>query len=360
MATMDFSYRKFAYGLKDPELAIEGHWVIGKTMADKDFYKVLGVAKNANDAEIKKAYRALAKKFHPDVNKGDKGAEEKFKEISEAYETLSDAKKRQDYDLMASMGGGFSGGYSPGTGFGQGRGGGSHGFDYSTYSGGPGSGGTRVEFEDLNDIFGDIFSMGGLGKNKKGQGARPGRAPATPGADRSYAMEIDFLDSVRGTTTKIALPLDDGKSEKINVKIPAGVKTGSRIRLAGKGEPSFNRGAPGDLYIEITVRPHPFFSRDGDDILIHVPLNLSEAVEGAQIEVPTIEGKLKMKIPSGTQGGQKFRLKGKGVPHRQGSERGDQYVIVQIQLPKTLDEESHELIRKFSELNPYHPRQDLF
>src|SRR5436190_19068706 len=172
-------------------------------MAEKDFYKTLGVAKTASGAEIKKAYRGLAKKYHPDVNKGDKSAEEKFKEISEAYETLSDSKKRQEYDLMGSMGGGFGGPYGPGAGgFTQGgRPGQNYGFDFSTYSGG----GQRVEYEDLNDIFGDLFNLGGAAKGKKGFGGRGAQAPV-PGADRTYAMEIDFLDSVKGSTTKIAFP----------------------------------------------------------------------------------------------------------------------------------------------------------
>ncbi|MCC6272903.1 MAG: J domain-containing protein, partial [Deltaproteobacteria bacterium] len=164
------------------------------------------------------------------------------------------------------------------------------------------------------------------------------------GADRTYAMEIDFLDAVRGATTKLGLDAG-GKTEKINVKIPAGVKTGSKIRLAGKGEPSPNHGPSGDLYIEIKVRPHPYFTRQDDDIYLQVPITLEEAVNGAAIEVPTVEGtKLKMKVPAGTQSGQKLRLKGKGVPHRDGSGHGDQYVVVQIQLPPHLDKESRNLI----------------
>jgi len=172
-------------------------------------------------------------------------------------------------------------------------------------------------------------------------------------------MEIDFLDSVQGSTTKLALP-ENGKTQKIQVKIPAGVKTGSKIRLAGKGDPSPGGGPPGDLYIEIKVRPHPYFSRDGDNILLQLPISLGEAVNGSQIEVPTIDGPIKMKIPPGTQGGQKMRIKGKGVPHREGGGRGDQFVVANIQIPKNLDESSQRLIDEFSKKNPFNPRVGIF
>ncbi len=323
-------------------------------MNGKDFYKVLGVSKTSSDEEIKKAYRQLAKKYHPDVNQGDKAAEEKFKEVSEAYETLSDKKKRQEYDLMSSMGGFAGGGYRPEgnyqyTTYGPG----SQGFDFSTYTREGGKGGG---FEDLGDIFGDIFGMGGFSK-KKGKGFRPG--PATRGANRIYTMEIDFLDAVRGASTKINIERG-GKVEKIQVKIPAGVDQGSKVRLAGKGEPSPDHGPAGDLFIEIKVRPHPYFTRVGDDIHLHVPISLEEAVNGAKIEVPTIEGKIKMTIPTGTQGGQKFRLKGKGVPHRAGSGLGDQIVMTDIHLPKHLDKEAKKLIEELEKTHPYNPRDGAF
>lgn len=320
-------------------------------MAKRDFYEVLGVHSKASDEEIKKAYRKLAKKYHPDVNKGDKASEERFKEISEAYETLSDKKKRQEYDMFGAAG--ASG--PAGGGFGAGPGGG--GFHYSTYTG-PGGQNQQFDFEDLNSIFGDIFGAGGTKGRRGARGPTGGGAPLR-GADRSYSMEIDFLDSVRGMTTKIAIP-SEGKNEKIQVKIPPGVKTGSKIRLAGKGELSPNHGAPGDLYIEVKVKPHPYFTREDDDIYLQVPITLKEAVDGAQIEVPTIDGKLNMKIPSGTQGGQKLRLKGKGVAHREGNSKGDQYVVVQIKLPPAVDDESRRLIEEFDRRNPYQPRKDLF
>jgi DnaJ-class molecular chaperone len=321
-------------------------------MADKDFYAVLGVSRNSSEAEIKKAYRQLAKKYHPDVNKGDKAAEERFKQISEAYETLSDKKKRQEYDMYGA--GGMGAGAGPGGGFYQSyRTGPMGGFDFSTYSG---PGGAKFEFEDLGDLFGDLFGAAGAAKGPR---ARTAKGAPLRGEDRVYSMEIDFLDAARGVTTKIALP-QEGKTQKINVKIPPGVKTGSKIRLAGKGDPGPNHGPSGDLYIEVTVRPHPFFTREGDDIYLSLPLALDEAVFGAQVEVPTIDGSIKMKIPPGTQGGQKLRLKGKGVPHRQGEGRGDQYVVAQIHYPKELDAESRKLLEEFSKRNPSNPRAGLF
>lgn len=326
-------------------------------MADKDFYSTLGVSRGASDAEIKKAYRNLAKKYHPDVNKGDKKSEERFKDISEAYETLSNKKKRQEYDMYGAGGmGGMGGGpHGPGAGGYQGfRSGPFGGFEYSTYSNGSGG---QVNYEDLNDIFGDIFGAGVGGAKTRG---RQRSAPPMRGADRTYSMEIDFLDAARGLTTKIALPTEEGKTGKINVKIPPGVNSGSKIRLAGKGEPSMTKGPHGDLYIEVKVRPHPYFTREGDDIYLQVPITIGEAVHGAQIEVPTIDGTLKMKIPPGTQGGQKFRLKGKGVPSRKGEVHGDQYVVVNLQLPKHMDAESKAQIEEFSKRNPYHPREGLF
>ncbi len=322
-------------------------------MAHKDFYEVLGVSRSATEEEIKKAYRKLAKKFHPDVNKGDKAAEEKFKDISEAYETLSDKKKKAEYDAFGA--GGF-GGAGPRPGGGRYYDYSSGPFQYSTYTG-PG-GGATFDFENLNDIFGDLFGMGGVPKRGKGFGGAP-KSAAVRGADRLYAMEIDFLDSVLGKTTKLAIPIGH-KTEKINVKIPPGVKTGSKIRLAGKGEPSPAKGPPGDLYIEVKVKPHPYFTREDDDIYLHLPISLAEAVHGAMIEVPTIDGKLKMKIPPLTQGGQKLRLKGKGVPHRQAEGRGDQYVVVNLHLPKNLDAESQRLLDEFLKRNPDRPREGMF
>lgn len=325
-------------------------------MSTKDYYSILGVSRRASDAEIKRAYRALAKKYHPDVNKGDKGAEERFKDITESYQVLSDKKKKQEYDMFGASG--MGGGFRPGGASYTYQGGPQGGFDFSTFT----SGGTGAGFEGLDDLFGDLFGMGGVGQ-KKGMGRKGfrGQRSARPvrGADRTYGMEIDFLDAVKGKTSKISIPMGS-KVQKLNVKIPAGVKTGSKIRLAGKGDGSINNGPSGDLYIEIKVRSHPYFTREENDIYLKLPITLQEAIQGASIEVPTIEGKLKMKIPEGTQGGQKFRLKGKGVLASKGANQGDQYVVVNLALPEKVDQETHRIVEEFSKKNPISPREGLF
>jgi DnaJ-class molecular chaperone len=333
-------------------------------MAQKDYYDILGVARKASEAEIKKAYRGLAKKHHPDVNKDNKASEEKFKEVQEAYDVLGDKKKREQYDMFGPAGaaagaGGFGGGgpyyYSSGSG-GAGV---PPDFDFSSFFGGgrASAGGSSQTYrgEDAADLFGDLFGMGGFGK---GKGRRTGRGPA-PGADRYYTMEIDFLEAALGKTSKISVP-EGNKTTHINVKIPPGVDTGSKIRLAGQGEASPNGGKAGDLYIEVRVHPHPFFTRQGEDIYLNVPITVGEAVNGASIEVPTIDGSIHMKVPPGTQGGQKFRLKGKGVAHPKGSGRGDQFVVAEIQVPKDIGEDGKKLIREFEEKYPLEPRKHLF
>lgn len=325
-------------------------------MAQRDYYEILGVSRNSSEAEIKKAYRRLAKKYHPDVNKGDKKAEENFKRVSEAYEVLSDKKKRQEYDMFGTVGAGAGQQYYS-------QGGPQGGFDFSSFfrgggGGSQGGGGAQFDAEDLSGIFGDIFSMGGAPQGRKGYRPTWEQAPLK-GTDRHYTMEIDFMDAVNGKTSKIALP-EMGKTTKINVKIPAGVDNGSKIRLAGKGEFSPTKGPPGDLYIEIKVRPHPFFKREGDDIYAQIPITLQEAINGGSIQVPTINRQINMKVPPGTQGGQKFRLKGKGVKHRRGTGTGDQFVIVNIHVPKKVDAEGKKLIEEFSKKYSLHPRKKLF
>jgi molecular chaperone DnaJ len=172
-------------------------------------------------------------------------------------------------------------------------------------------------------------------------------------------MEIGFMDAAKGITTNINIGSGSPKSERLRVRIPAGVDTGSRVRLAGKGEPGINGGSPGDLYIITKVRPHPFFERKGDNIYTEIPVTIGEAVFGARIEVPTIDGKSLMKIPPGTQNGQKFRLYGKGIPHLKGGGRGDQYVTVKVSIPQNLDEKSKELLREFEKLNHTNPRDNI-
>ncbi len=321
-------------------------------MANKDYYKVLGVERKANAQDIKKAYRQLAKKYHPDVNKGNQDAENKFKEISEAYDVLSDAKKRQEYDMFGAAGASPGGGRQYYSNYG---GQGPSDFDFSSFfSGSQQNKGQRFESGDLGDIFGDIFGMGSRASSRR-QSRGGASAPPQKGADQIYRMEIDFVESIQGKISKIALP-QAKHTQKINVKIPAGVNTGAKIRLAGKGGASPTGGPPGDLFLEILVKPHPYFKREGDDVFLHLPITLEEAINGASITVPTPSGSIKMKIPAGAQGGQKLRLKGKGAPHRKGGGVGDQYVILEIKLPKEVDAEGKKLISEFCQKYPIHPR----
>jgi molecular chaperone DnaJ len=297
-------------------------------VAGKDYYDILGVKKNATDAEIKKAYRALAKKYHPDRNKGNKEAENRFKEISEAYAVLSDKEKREQYDRLGKEAFSFGGG-GPGAGFGA-------GFDFSQFMGGGGRGRrpTRTSV-DFTDIFGDLFG-GGRGFEEQ----------ALRGGDVEAETTIDFRDAVLGTT--IELRFADGRSVK--VKIPEGVADGQRLRISGKGAPAPGGGAPGDLHLIVHVRPHPFFERKGDDIHIELPITLGEAVRGAEVEVPTIHGPVRARIPRGTQGGQTFRLRGKGV--RRKNATGDHYYKVQIVLPKDLPEDAAAKVDAYYSENP--------
>ncbi len=348
----------------------------------KDYYELLGVNRNATDADLKKAYRKLAHQYHPDKNPGDKAAEEKFKEINEAYEVLSDAQKRAYYDQYGTAPGATGAG--PGAGFG--------GF-------GAGMG--------MGDIFGDIFS--------EFFGGARGRSRATAGEDLRYNLKISFEEAAKGTTAKIRVPRwercpdCDGTGAKsrdgivtctachgagqvriqqgffsitrtctrcdgegkvitdpcpacrgrkrverertLSVKIPAGVETGNTIRLTGEGELGLYGGPPGDLYVYLTVEEHPIFRREEQDILLDVPLSFSQAALGAEIEVPTLKGKEKIKVPAGTQPGHIFRLKGKGFPHLRGSGSGDQLCRIVVEVPTTLTSRQREILQEFDALS---------
>jgi molecular chaperone DnaJ len=293
-------------------------------MAEKDYYDILGVKKAAGADEIKKAYRALAKKFHPDKNKGNKDAENKFKEISEAYNVLSDTEKREQYDRLGKeafhFGGGGPGGGNPFAGGANPFG----GFDFSQFTGGSGRtrGGRRstggAGAGGFTDIFSDLFGGGG--------GFEPG---PERGADLEAELTIDFRDAIVGATMDLVI---NGKGVK--VKIPEGVSDGQRIRLRGKGAPGAKGGPAGDLNVLIHVRPHPLFERRGDDVYIDLPIKVGEAIRGSEVEVPTIHGPVRARIPAGTQGGQTFRLRGKGVK-KKGGTSGDHYYRVQVTVPKS-------------------------
>lgn len=289
-------------------------------MSKRDYYEVLGVNKGASDDEIKKAFRKLAIKYHPDKNPGNKEAEEKFKEASEAYEVLSDKQKRQRYDQFGHAGLGGNGGGNP---FGGAYGG--------NPFGGFGGAGQNVEF-DLNDLFGSIFG-GGFGGFR---GARRGR-------DMRTSVTISFEEAIFGVTKDINV---DG--ETVKLKIPAGIYDGQQIRLSGRGGPApSDDGERGDLYVEIRVRAHKTLTREEDIILSDITISMVEAVLGTEVEVETVDGKVTMKIPAGTQPGTNFKLSGHGAPRLGRDERGPHIVTVYVEIPRKLSKKQKELIEEF-------------
>ena len=339
-------------------------------MAKRDYYEALGVSRTASADEIKKAHRKLVRKFHPDMNKDNPQATEKFKEVQEAYDVLSDPEKRRNYDQFghAGVGAGAAGGADPFAGFRRGQPGGGQGgagYSYRWTPGGPGGSGVSVEDFDLSD-FGDVFeqlfgargapSGTGAGGGRVGgaRATRPRREPPR-GADLEHEVTLTFEQAARGRT----LPLQinrDGKIETIDIKIPAGVKDGSRVRIKGRGQQSHG-GESGDLYIITRVQPHPYFRRDGLDILLDLPISLYESLQGARIEVPTLEGPVTLTIPPGTSSGAKLRIKGRGI--ERGTERGDQYVLPRIIVPRNLDDDDRKQIDQLAKKHPLNPRADL-
>jgi len=364
-------------------------------MSNEDYYRLLGVNRSAAADEIKKAYRKLARKYHPDVNPGDKHAEERFKKISEAYDVLSDPKKREVYDAYGTYSDNLRGG-----GAGQGPGVDFAGFDFSGFGG-----------SGFSDIFSQFF-----------QGNARSSAPKK-GEDLEYQVSMGFDEALRGLQTRITYARreicqachgkgqsgeararecalchgtgrmtqmkgrmkftttctqcggsgragkacetchGDGRvpiTDNLEIKIPPGVQTGSRIRFAGKGDAGVQGAPAGDLYIVTTVGSHPFFERTGDNVYCKVPITLTEATLGAKIEVPTVDGRAMLKIPPGTQHGQKFRLRERGFPSLRAATHGDQVVEVQVVLPRIGDERSKEILRELARLNPENPRQNLF
>lgn len=294
----------------------------------KDLYQILGVSKTATDAEIKSAYRKLARKYHPDLNKDDKTAAEKFKEISNAYDIIGNKEKRAKYDNNEIDADGKP------TGFGAGFGGDAGGYDFSggnpfsgfkRGAGGAGGFGGAQGF-DFSSIFGeDIFSQ-------FTGGARGGRATARKGQNVSYNMNIDFLDAAKGIEKQVNL---GGKS--VNVKIPAGTQNGQTLRLKGLGNAGVNGGAAGDVLITINVGEHPYFKADGLNVLLDLPISVVEAVQGAKITVPTVNGKVMVKVPPMSSSGEKLRLKGQGIKAKNG--QGDEIITLQVMLPHTKNNE---------------------
>ncbi|NUS37018.1 MAG: DnaJ domain-containing protein [Pseudarthrobacter sp.] len=299
---------------------------------DKDFYKILGVAKDASDADIKKAYRKLARQHHPDTNAGNAASEKKFKDVSEAYSVLSDPDERQQYDAIRAMGSGAR--FAPG-GAGAGNGGFEDMFgglftgNTGRHAGGfnPSAGGIPPEFADL---------FGGFGGSPGFQ-----RTPQK-GADRTASTSISFAGAIRGTTIGLREP----SGEVIDVRVPAGIKDGQKIRVRGKGQPG--AAGNGDLVVSVSVQPHSFYTRDGDNLRIHVPVTFPEAALGADIEVPTIDGDtVKVRVPAGTPSGRTLRVKGKGVKTSKGT--GDLLVTIDVAVPKNLNKEAEAAVKAFAE-----------
>jgi molecular chaperone DnaJ len=382
------------------------------TTAKQDYYELLGVPRKANAKDIRTAFRKLARKYHPDLNPGDKTSEEKFKQLQEAYDVLSDSKKRQIYDQHGFYSDNMPSG-GPGAGYPSDDGGQDVNFDFGgfDYGGGSGAGGGGSNFRDL---FSQFFTSGGRG--------RAGMEPEhEPGGDLEYQIEIGFWDAVRGAIKKLTITRLDtcetchgtgavgspqtcptchgtgtiqqaagkmkfnvpctrcggtGKlrtvcktcggegrvrrTETIDVRIPAGVANGGRVRVPGKGNAG-TMGAPaGDLYLRVMVKPHEFFERRGDDLYTKIPVTVSEATLGAKVEVPTIDGRSLVRIPPGTNSGKTLRLKEKGVPSARNGTRGDQYVEIQVIVPPPTDERVRNLMKELESIAPEDPRKDLF
>jgi len=315
-------------------------------MADQDYYKILGVSREATADEIRKAYKKLARKYHPDSNPDDQQAAERFKQIQEAYSVLGDSEKRDQYDRYGTA---FREGGEP-----YGR----------TYTWSPQGGGAGPI--DLGDIFGGAFDLGDLfGGAAEPRSSRywtgsTGTAAARKGEDIRLEIEVPFQIAAEGGNHTVTLQRD-GKTERITVKIPPGVDKGSVIRLAGEGQPGIGGGPAGDLKLTVKVASHPYFRRDGANLIIDVPVTPSEAALGAKVDVPTLsEGRVTVTVPPKTSSGTKLRLRGKGVMNSRTQERGDQLVNLKIVIPPSLSPEAEELYRKLAEVAPHNPRRDMW
>jgi len=308
----------------------------------KDYYKTLGVAKGASTEEIKRAYRKLARQHHPDLNK-DATAERRFKEINEAQEVLSDPGKRSRYDQLGSNWEQFARG-----------GAGDRGGDFQwVFTGSPGAAGRdSSQFSDFfRMVFGDLGGIGDLGGVDLGAARTNGRRPrarAQTGKDLEHEIEVTLADAYRGTERTIEVRREDGTMKRLDVRIPAGVRDGQRIRLAGQGSLGHGGAAAGDLYLRVRVRPHPFFRREGDDLYADLPVSLHEALLGAEVSVPTVKGRVSLKVPAETQNGRTIRLGGQGMPRATGG-HGDLFVTVKVVLPQKLSDEERESVRRIAD-----------
>ena len=387
------------------------------TTTKQDYYELLGVSRKATAKEIRASFRKLARKYHPDLNPGDKSAEEKFKQLQEAYDVLSDTKKRQMYDQVGFYSDNYQAGGPP-PGHETSGGSPNVNFDFGGFDFGGGSGSAPGSVgagggASFRDLFSQFFRGGGRGGEVE--------VEQEPGGDLEYQIEIDFWDAVRGAVKKLQItrmetcetchgtgavgspqtcPICGGtgtiqqsagkmrfnvpctrcggtgklrtvcktcggegrirRTETIDVRIPAGVASGSRVRVPGKGNAG-TMGAPvGDLYLRVDVKPHPFFERRGNDLYVKVPVTVSEATLGSKVEVPTIDGRSLVRIPPGTNSGSTLRLREKGVPSARDGSRGDEYVEIQVIVPKPTDERVRNLMKELEQIEPEDPRKDLF
>jgi DnaJ-class molecular chaperone len=314
-----------------------------------DYYQVLGVSRTASDDEIRKAYKRLARENHPDVKPNDAAASERFKQASEAYEVLSDAEKRKQYDTFGAAwkhaGKPGAGPFPGGNSFGGGQ---PVDIDLGDLFGGGGEGGI-----DLGDLFGGAFGGGR-------RGSRQRRSAAAKGSDLKTEITVPFTMAATGGEYDVRLS-HDGKPETLTVKVPAGIRDGGVIRLAGQGQPGVHGGPEGDLLITVHLAVHPYFRRDGNDVLVDVPLTITEAALGAKVDVPTLtEGTVTLTIPAGTSSGAKLRLKGKGFPDLKSQVPGDQYAVVKIVAPKSPSPRVRELLESLSQELTEQPRQGLW
>lgn len=384
------------------------------TATKQDYYELLGVPRKASAKDIRAAYRKLARKYHPDLNPGDKSAEEKFKQIQEAYDVLSDTKKRQMYDQFGFNTPGSGGPPPPGSGYGDGAPQQDIHFDFGGFDFGGGNAGTgSAGGTSFRDLFSQFF---------RGAGAAQQAPQRETGEDLEFQIDISFAEAMHGTVKKLSITRLDvcdvchgtgavgsdqvcptcggtghvtqtsGKMrfevtcsrcggtgklrsvcrncggegrvprvDTLDVRIPPGAKTGSRVRVPGRGNVGPHGGAPGDLYIILNVQPHPFFDRRGDDLYTVVPVTVPEASLGAKVEVPTIDGRSQVRIPPGTSSGKKLRLREKGAPSmRDPSKRGDQIIEVQVIVPKPEDERIRNLMKELTKIEPEDPRREIF
>ena len=333
-------------------------------MDQRDYYQVLGLSRSATAAELKRAYRKLAKRYHPDHNPGDSKAEARFKEVQAAYDCLSDSDKKKLYDQFGHAGAGAGGAQEAGW-----RSGPSGSRVYAWQSGG----GSDIPIEDIDDLF-SVFGGGEQQRRRSGRksvfdgffggagGQPPPRRPRSGGikGDLEHPVSLTFDQAIRGTSLDLRLSLSSGNSARtVTVKIPPGVGDGQRIRVRGKGHPGGSGTPAGDLFITCRVTPHPYFRRVGKDIYLEVPLSITEAALGAKLEIPTLDGQTVLTIPAGASSGTKLRLKGKGVQPAGREPRGDQYVVLRIVPPKKLIPGQRELLEQLRDLGGEEPRRDV-